>query len=277
MSTRSRARETVGDYRLLEEIGAGSHGRFYLAEPPPRLGIEATRVAVKVLDRNATDSEFRRVANELRILAAVRSPHLVELHEAGCADGILFYCMPFYPEGSLALSFGQPMEVLAQAVADAARGAHALHEVGVVHRDIKPQNVLLWERRGVLSDLGLATLLEPGMTSTGHGPIGTIEYMEPQLIRGEKATRQTDIWSLGITLHRVLAGEGMHGVIDDRNVLAALQQILREPPVISDRVPEAFRPIIGRCIEPDAGDRFTTSDELADAIASVLAEPEEAA
>lgn len=276
MSARSRLGETIGDYRLLEEIGAGSHGSFYLAEPPARLDIDAQRVAVKVLDHHATDSEFRRVANELRILAAVRSPHLVELHEAGCADGVLFYCMPFYPEGSLALSFGQPVDVLGQAVADAARGAHALHEVGVVHRDIKPQNVLMRERRGVLSDLGLAALLEPGMTSTGHGPIGTIEYMEPQLIRGEKATRQTDIWSLGITLHRVLSGEGIHGEIDDRNVLAALQQILREPPRISNGVPGGFRDVIERCIEPDAGDRFATSEELASAIENALAEREEA-
>ncbi len=271
MSGRSRVGQVVGDYRLLDELGAGNHGRFYLAVPPPRLGLEDARVALKVLDRNATDSEFRRVANELRILAAVRSPHLVELHEAGCVDGVLFYCMPFYPEDSLAGGFGLPHDVTARAVADAARGAHALHEVGVVHRDIKPQNVLLAERRGRLSDLGLAALLEPGMTTTGQGPIGTIEYMEPQLIRGEDATRRTDIWSLGITLHRVLAGEGVHGEIDDRNVMTALQQVLREPPTISERICAPLREVIARCIEPDAGSRYATSEELATAIEATLA------
>jgi serine/threonine protein kinase len=101
--------------------------------------------------------------------------------------------------------------------------------------------------------------------------------MEPQLIRGEKATRQPDIWSLGITLHRALSGEGVHGEIDDRNMMAALRHVLREPPCISDRIPKAFRSPIERCIEPDAGDRFGTSEELAAAIETAMADPGEAA
>lgn len=101
--------------------------------------------------------------------------------------------------------------------------------------------------------------------------------MEPQLIRGEKATRQTDIWSLGITLHRALSGEGVHGEIDDCNMMAALRQVLREPPCTSDRIPKAFRSPIERCIKPEAGDRFGTSEELAAAIETAMADPEEAA
>ena len=92
----------IADYDFIEELGAGNHGRYYLADAPARLGLGDARVAVKVLDRRAGESEFRRVANELRIFHSVRSDHLVRIHDAGYADGVLFYAMQHHPDGSLA-------------------------------------------------------------------------------------------------------------------------------------------------------------------------------
>ena len=259
----------IADYDFIEELGAGNHGRYYLADAPARLGLGDARVAVKVLDRRAGESEFRRVANELRIFHSVRSGHLVRIHDAGYADGVLFYAMQHHPDGSLA-DPARPLDDAARArlVADAARGAHDLHEVGVVHRDIKPANILIDDGRGMLTDLGLARLLSPGMTSTGVGPVGSIEFMSPGAILGERASRATDLWALGVTLHSTLAREGVYGRIPDSNVMEAFTHVLGTAPAVSPRLPEAYRPLVERCL--GRGDPIATAADLADAIDAIV-------
>ncbi len=254
----------IGDYDLLEQLGEGNHGTFYTARPPARLGLDVDVVAVKVMGAHATDKDFRRVATELRIFSSLKSDHLVEVYDAGHQDGQLFYAMSWYPDGSL----DAPANELTRAatvrvVADAARGAHALHEVGVVHRDIKPANVLLDGDRGKLSDLGLAQMLTPGMTTTGVGPIGSIEYMEPDVIWGGKAARASDIWSLGLTLHRAVAGAGVYGVIPEQNVLDAFRHVLHTPPRLSPAMGELL-PIVERTVAPERADRYPTALDLAE-------------
>lgn len=255
----------IADYRLEELLGEGNHGRFYKAAPPPRLRSDEEWVAVKVLDGQAVEDEFRRFENELRLFASVRSPYLVELLDAGQHLGALFYVTRFYPLGSLAAPT-RPVETpdVVRAVADAARGAHALHEVGVAHRDIKPSNVMLVEGGGRLGDLGLAQVLNPGQTVTGRGPIGAIEFMEPGVVRGEKASRSSDVWALGVTLHKALTGRSVFGSIPDRDVLSALRHILNATPEVAAELPEALAGVIGRCIAPAHQDRPATAAELAD-------------
>lgn len=254
----------IGDYELVDIISVGNHGTFYKARPPARLGLDAEFVAVKVLQRHATDEEFRRVAHELRVFAAVQSDYLVEAYDAGHQSGQLFYAVAWYPDGSLAMPTDTlEQRVIVQAVADACRGAHALHEVGVAHRDIKPSNVLLHGGRGRLSDLGLAQIISPGMTTTGIGPVGSIEFMEPGVVWGEKARRASDVWSLAITLHRALAGEGVFGAIPEDNVLAAFRHVIHNRPTVSPNVPEEFCPILERALAENRIDRYATAADLA--------------
>lgn len=255
----------IADYELTESVGRGNHGAIYRAAPPPRLGLDAPVVAVKVLDKHAGDEEYRRFANELRLFASMRSPYLVTLHDAGQQEGRLFYAMDYHPLGSLA----NPMRELTmtqalRAVAGAARGAHALHNVGVAHRDIKPANILLTEDGGRLSDLGLAQVLNPGQTVTGFGPIGSIEFMDPGTIRGEKATRASDIWSLGASLHRALSGASVFGEIPSSDVLSALRHVLAMRPVVDHELPAGHRAIIERCMAVLPEERPATAAELAD-------------
>jgi len=260
----------IGDYELLEPIGDGNYGSFYKARPPARLGLDVEYVAVKVMAGHASDREFRRVANELRVFAALRSEHLVEVFDAGQQDGQLFYAMSWYPDGSLA---GPDVEIdavrQAAAVADAARGAHDLHEVGVVHRDIKPANIMLDDGRGRLSDLGLAQFLTPGMTTTGLGPVGSIEYMEPDVIWGERAARASDVWSLGLTLHRVVTGEGVFGTIPEGSVLEAFRHVLHQRPALSSALPDGLRPIVERAVAAERAERYPTALEFANALEQV--------
>jgi len=268
--------EGIADYRFDAELGAGNHGRFFRATTPARLNVDAPHVAVKVLERRATDSDFKRVANELRIFAAVTSEHLVEVFDAGYDDGLLFYAMAYYPDGSLERP-ARPLspEAVAGAIADAARGAHELHEVGVVHRDIKPANVLLDGDRGRLSDLGLARLMSPGMTTTGIGPVGSLEFMEPEVIWGDPGSRMSDVWSLGVTLHHALTGQGLYGEIPNDSVLEAFTHVLRSRPEISATLPDGYRPIVERCLADARAERFATAAQLANAVEAVLRpEPE---
>lgn len=260
----------IADYRFLDELGTGSYGRWYRAPRPSRLPGRDDFVAVKVLDRRVTDAEFARVAEELSLLAALDSPYLVRVYDVGFSDGVLYYAAEHHPEGSLEPPATPPTpEGIAQAVADAARGAHALHEVGVVHRDIKPPNVLLKGGRGRLSDLGLTALLAPGMTTTGVAQSGTVEFLDPSTLSGTRASRLTDIWSLGLTLHRALSGQSAYPDAPGGDVMAALRQMLAGRPELSNDLPAGYRSVIERCITPERARRFATAAALADAIEAV--------
>ncbi len=255
----------IADYELQHPLGSGNHGEFYLAQPPSRLGLETDRVAVKVLGLQASDDAFRRVANELKLFASLDCPQLVTLYDAGQQEGIFYYAMEYFERGSLAA----PTEVVERAgvlraLADAARAAHALHEAGVAHRDIKPANVMLSDSGGKLSDLGLAQILSPGQTVTGIGPIGTIEFMEPSLILGERAGRASDIWSLGATMHRALTGACMYGQIPDKDLVAALRHVVQQPPALADGLTDGEVELLEACLASVRTDRPASANEVAD-------------
>lgn len=258
----------IADYVFADRLGDGNHGTFWSARPPARLGLPPSQiVAVKVLAHHASDDDFRRMANELRIYARVESEHLVRVLDAGHDDGRLFYAMPLHEEGSLA-SPARPLDqaTVVTAVIGATRAAHALHEHGVAHRDIKPTNILLAEDRGHLADLGLAQIISPGQTVTGIGPVGTIEYLAPEVIRGEPATRASDIWALGVTLHRVLTGRPVYQGLSGASLLDALRQVLSDRPVLDNSLEPTHRDIVERCLQADPTERFGTAAELAVAL-----------
>ena len=144
----------LADFRVVRLIGEGNHGRFYLAHPPARLGIDDEFVAVKVFAGQCSEDAYRRGTRELRAFAAVDSPYLARVYDAVLEDNFL-YAMEYFPLGSLAAP-ARPLtrdEVL-RAVEHAARAVHALHEAGMAHGDVKPGNVMLHDDGGKLSDLG---------------------------------------------------------------------------------------------------------------------------
>lgn len=257
----------IADYQFIQSLGEGNHGEFFLAPPPPRLKLPAEFVAVKVLTGHTDEDAFRRTTRELRVFASVRSPYLVTLFDAGQEGSTFFYSMEYFPLGSLAAP-ARPLaksEVL-RAVAHAARAAHALHEAGIVHRSIKPANIMLVDDGARLSDLGLAQLLAPGQTVTGVGPIGSVEYLDPAILRGERGSRASDIWSLGITLHRALTGAGVYGELPTRDPLLTVRKVLTGTPEISPDLDPREDDLVRRCLAPDPADRPQTADELAEEI-----------
>ena len=171
--------------RVLGNYGSGGEGTFYLAEPPARLGVPGP-VVLKVLDVALEPERLRRVTQELQLFAAVDSPYLVRLLDAGHEDGRFFYAVEHLGRGTLAEPAGElERDGTLKVVADAARGAHALHEEGIAHRAISPATIILHDEGGKLADLELARFINPGMTVTSVAPVASVEYTDPAIIRGE--------------------------------------------------------------------------------------------
>jgi serine/threonine protein kinase len=257
--------DRIADYRFVRPLGAGNHGSYFLAETPPRLPVSDEQVVVKVMSGRTSEETFRRATKELKAFAAVRSPYLVRLYDAGQESGVFYYAKEHLPLGSLAA----PAKPLSQpevrrAVAHAARAAHALHEAGLVHRDIQPANVLLHEAGAKLSDLGLAQVIQPGVTMTGMGAVASVEYVDPGLLQGGRASAATDIWSLGITLHRALTGKGVYGELPDSDPLLALRRVLSSKPELEPELDPRTAELIRSCLEPDPANRPRTAAEVAE-------------
>jgi serine/threonine protein kinase len=263
-------RAGIADYRFIRMLGAGNHGVFYLAYRPQRLNIDAELVAVKVLSGSNSQDTFRRATRELAAFAAVRSPFLVTLYDAGQQADDLYYSMEYLPAGSLEDAAGSLSARQAlSAVADAARAAHALHEAGIAHNDIKPANLMLHDTGAKLSDLGLSQLLTPGLTITGLGSAESVEYLDPAVIRGETPSRATDIFALGATLHRALTGAGLYGDLPSNNTMLAMRRVLSHEPEISASLPPGAREVIAAAIDKNAAGRPATAAELADRIDAI--------
>ncbi len=263
----------IADYEILEPLGNGSHGQVHRAMPPERLGLGPVPVALKLFDRATDTAEFERVVDEVRVYAAAANgcAQLAPLYDVGRHGERLYMAMALYPEGSLAAraQFMAKDHVLA-VMADAARGAHALHEAGLVHREIKPANVFLTDGGGVLADVGLAHVVSPGQTVTGVG-VGALETMEPGLVRGETSARASDVWSLGATLQWSLTGLGVFAEVPrDAGLIAVLRHIMTATPTIADSVPEEVQAVLGRCLAPDRMERYGTALGLAEDLDDIV-------
>ncbi|MBE7189892.1 serine/threonine-protein kinase [Jatrophihabitans endophyticus] len=264
----------IADYEFVRSLGRGNHGEYFVAATPLRLPVRDEYVAVKVLSGPTSEDVFRRATRELSAFAAVQSPYLVTLYDAGQQGSSFYYAMEYLDEGSLAAPAqgAAPPDRgrIITAVADAARAAHALHEAGIVHRDIKPGNVLLSRGRGKLADLGLSQVISPGVTMTGMGSVGAIEFTDPALVQGAKPSRATDIFSLGATLHRALAGVGFYGELPDDDAMFALRRVLSQPPTISSTLDPAVATAISWSIAPNAFDRPATALVFAEYLDSLV-------
>ncbi|HKQ41124.1 MAG TPA: protein kinase, partial [Pseudonocardia sp.] len=251
----------VADYVVVRQLGEGNHGRYYLARPPARLELAEEFVALKVFGDRVGELAYERGVRELRAFAAVRSPYLVTVYDAVLEDTFA-YAMQYFPLGSLSA----PARPLARAevhraLENAARAAHALHEAGMAHSDIKPANVLLTEGSGGsaagiggrLSDLGLARFLAPGATLTSMGRASSVEYVDPDVIGGARPSRRTEIWALGATVHRALAGTGLYGELPDAQPLLAIRKVLGAQPQIDPALRPDEAELVRLCLAPDDG------------------------
>jgi serine/threonine-protein kinase len=202
--------DTLGGYKLEEILGEGGMGLVFRASRTA----DGHEVALKVLKIElAGDLMFQhRFRQEARAASEVHDPHLVPIIEADQADGRHYLAVDYVPGGSLGDRLEQSKTLggveAARVVSEVAAGLDALHAAGIVHRDIKPQNILFaHDGRAMLTDFGLAkgpaytVLTKPGQV------MGTLDYLAPELIRGEPATTLTDVYALGCLAYECVAGK----------------------------------------------------------------------
>jgi hypothetical protein len=259
---------SVGIYEVRARIGRGGMGEVYLARDT-RLG---RPVALKVLpERFALDERFReRLLRESRLAASLDHPHVVPVYDAGEADGRLFIAMRYVDGVDLKalLRDAAPLapERVVEIADQVAEALDAAHLRGLVHRDVKPSNVLL-DQQGdrdyaYLADFGLTH--SPAAAGPADGQfMGTVDYVAPEQIRGEVVDGRADQYALGCLLFECLTGSLP---FRDRSDVAAIFAHLEEsPPVASERndaLPPAVDPVLARAMAKDPEQRFDSCREL---------------
>jgi eukaryotic-like serine/threonine-protein kinase len=255
-------------YCIERELGVGGMATVYLARD-----VRHQRdVAIKVLNRELADAiGADRFIAEIRTTAHLRHPHILPLFDSGAADGLPFYVMPFVDGESLRsrlhaqgrLSTADAVRILRE-VADALAHAHAL---GIVHRDVKPDNVLMSGRHAFLADFGVARAVAAHVgqdqTVTGTGVmIGTPAYMAPEQITGGAIDRRSDIYAFGVMAYELLAGTPpFRGARQD--VVTA--QLTEAPAQLSTLRPDTPAPLaraIMQCLQKKPDHRWQRIDDL---------------
>jgi serine/threonine protein kinase len=249
--------QRFGRYEVRDELGRGGMATVYRAWDP-RFHRE---VAVKVLPRTlAADKAFRsRFEREARAVAGLEHRAIVPVYDFGEEGDDLYLVMRLFPGGNLAdrIATKGPfsLEALLPIVGRVAEALDYAHARGVVHRDVKPANVLFdADGEAYLSDFGIARMAEQTASLTGLGVIGSPHYMSPEQARGEASTPASDIYSLGCTVYEALAGRPPFTA---ENPLAVLMQHLNsEAPALGKIEAEAA---VRRAMAKGPGERFATA------------------
>ena len=267
---RERLQTALGDaYRLERELGGGGMSRVFLAEEV-RLG---RQVVVKVLPPEmAAGVNVERFEREIRLAAQLQHPHIVPLLTAGSQGDLLYYIMPHIEGQSLRERLGHERELpigeavrILRDVCDAL--AHAHHQ-GIVHRDIKPDNVLLSGKHALVTDFGVAKAVSQSkgsgtLTSLGMA-LGTPAYMAPEQAAGDpRVDHRADLYAVGALGYELLAGRPPFSGLSPQNLLAAQVTVTPEP-VTQHRasVPPALAALIMRCLAKHPADRPQSAEEL---------------
>lgn len=254
-------------YELEQKIGEGGMARVYRGRDT-RLN---RRIAVKVLHSHyASDPNFvQRFHHEAQAAANLRHPNVVDVYDVG-QDGDIHYIVMEYVDGSdlksiLVKNGPLPIEQ-AVAIAEAvAQGLSAAHRIGLVHRDIKPQNIIVGPNNQVkITDFGIAkSAFSTAMTETGV-TFGTADYLSPEQAKGQQATPQSDIYSLGVTLFEMLTGR--LPFVGDSSIAVAMQHVTEEPPLprmYNPRIPPALESLVLRALSKDPNARPASAQEFA--------------
>jgi eukaryotic-like serine/threonine-protein kinase len=262
----------IGPYRIVSLLGAGGMGEVYLAEDT-RLG---RKVALKVLTPalGINGTARRRFVREARLASALDHPNICTIYEVGAADGLLFISMQYVEGDTLqhvlsggALSVPRLLSIALQ-VADALGAAHAL---AIVHRDIKPGNIMLTPRgHAKVLDFGIAKSLEtsadsPGgshLTGTG-GVFGTPAYLSPEQARGQSVDHRSDIFSFGVVLYEMATGRPP---FREESAAETMNAVINEPhsPLSGSQpqVPPSLVTIINRTLAKDPAQRYLSIGEV---------------
>ncbi len=279
----------VGDliserYELEELVGTGGMSSVYRAHDR----LLERKVALKVLHQQYADDEeyVERFRREARSVAQLSHPNIVTVIDRGESDGRQFIVFEYVDGDNLKAlverSGALPVATAVSLAHQVARGLAFAHEQGIVHRDVKPQNVLMnGDGRAKVTDFGIARSLDVahGVTQTGT-VLGTSDYIAPEQAQGQRVSVQTDVYSLGVVLWELLTGEVPFP--GENFVAVAMRHINEEPPGVRERRPDAsprLEAALRRAMAKDPADRFPSMDafcaELEDCLGELDRHPAE--
>ena len=270
--------QTIGSYVIVARVGGGGMGVVYQARDT-RLG---RTVALKFLPPQwSHDDEARqRFVREAQAASATSHPNICTIHDIETApDGQLFIVMAYYEGQTLKqrlasgpLASDEALDIATQ-IADGLAKAHAQN---VVHRDIKPGNVMLTEDGVRIVDFGLATFADALKLTAEHSTLGTAAYMSPEQVRGLAADARSDVWAVGVILYEMLTGR-LPVETQTGSLVSALHAICEEPPkpltltfTGGFRLDPDIQTIVGKALEKDPDQRYASADALAEDVQRYL-------
>jgi tetratricopeptide (TPR) repeat protein len=272
-----QVQDAIGpSYRILKELGGGGMSRVFLAE---EVQVER-KVVVKVLPPETSAAvSVERFEREIRMAARLQHPHVVPFLTTGGKGDLLFYIMPFIEGESLRAKLARegelPIPEAVRILRDVADALAMAHQQGIVHRDIKPDNILLSGRHALVTDFGVAKAVQQSsgsgnLTSLGVA-LGTPAYMSPeQAVADPHTDHRADIYALGIVAYEMLCGRQPFEASSAQGLIAA--HVTQQPqPVERFRanVPPALSALIMRCLEKKPADRPQTAEELVHALEGI--------
>lgn len=272
------AGDVFAGYRIEQRLGRGGMGILYLAVEP---GLER-RVALKLIAPEAAAEEIfaKRFAEESRIAASIEHPNVVPIYAAGEQDGVPYIAMRYVAGSDLGRRIAREGRLDPEAaialIAQVANGLDAIHAAGLVHRDVKPANVLLsgqeGEEHAYITDFGVArnVATNSGLTQTGRF-VGTLDYVAPEQISGGQVDARVDVYALGCLLFKLLTGEVP---FPREGEAARLYAHLNDPPpapsLYVPTVGMALDDVVARALSKQSGDRYPSAGDLGRAAVAAL-------
>ncbi|MEO7458171.1 MAG: serine/threonine-protein kinase [Gemmatimonadaceae bacterium] len=262
----------ASSYRIVRELGGGGMSRVFLADD---LALERA-VVIKVLHPElAAGVNAERFKREVFLSARLQHPHIVPVLTAGDVDGLPYYVMPFVKGDSLRARIAQgplPISDAIGIIGDVAKALSYAHSEGVVHRDIKPDNILLSGGAATVADFGIAKALSSARRDAGDGALtslgtslGTPAYMAPEQVAGDPDTdHRADIYSLGCVAYEMLTGKSPFAGKSPQQMLAA--QVMEKPvpmETLRPGIPRALSALVMRCLEKEPSKRPQNAAEIA--------------
>jgi TolB-like protein/predicted Ser/Thr protein kinase len=255
--------QTISHYRILSKLGEGGMGVVYKAED---LTLQRT-VALKFLPAEslASASDRSRLVHEARAAAVLLHPNICPVYEIGESEGRTFIAMGYLEGRSLKdlLSDGPlPLDEALRIAKEIGEGLSAAHGKGIVHRDVKPGNVMVTpEGRAVLMDFGLAKMTGATKLTRTGATVGTVAYMSPEQMQGKEVDSRTDIWALGVMLYEMVSGTlPFQGEYEPALFYAIVNADPK--PLVGEKIPTGLEGIIAKALAKRASERYATVGEL---------------